>query len=38
MTGNRLDALLSTPTRQSRLSGEADAEVDPVPGSKGYGL
>ena len=38
MTGKRLGALLSTPTRQIRLSGGTDAEVDFVPDSEGHGL
>jgi hypothetical protein len=38
MIGKRLGALLSTPTRQIRLSGQTDAEVDFVPGSRGHGL
>ena len=38
MIGKWLAAQLSTPGRQIRVSGGTDAEVDFVPGSKGYGL
>lgn len=38
MIGKWLGALLSTPTRQIRVSGGTGAEVDFVPGSKGHGL
>jgi hypothetical protein len=38
MIGKWLGALLSTPTRQIRVSGATDAEVDFVPGTKGHGL
>ncbi len=38
MMGKWLGALPSTPTRQIRLGGGADAEVDFVPGSEGHGL
>ena len=38
MIGKWLGALLSTPTRQIRLSGGTGAEVDFVPGFKGHGL
>jgi hypothetical protein len=38
MIGKWLAAQLSTSARQIRVSGGTDAEVDFVPGSKGYGL
>ena len=38
MIGKWLGALLSTPTRQIRVSGGTDPEADFVPGSKGHGL
>jgi hypothetical protein len=38
MIGKWLGTLLSTPTRQIRLSGGTDAEVDFVLDSKGHGL
>ena len=38
MIGKWLGALLSTPTRQIRVSGGTDAEVDFVPDFKGHGL
>jgi L-ascorbate metabolism protein UlaG (beta-lactamase superfamily) len=38
MIGKWLGALLSTPTRQIYLSGETDAEVDLMQGSRGHGL
>jgi len=38
MIGKWLGVLLSTPTRQIRVSGGTDAEVDFVPDFKGHGL
>jgi hypothetical protein len=38
MIGKWLGALLSTPTREIRLSGGTDVEVDFVPDSKEHGL
>jgi len=38
MIGKWLSALLSTPTRQIRVSGGTDAAVDFVPDFKGHGL
>ena len=38
MIGKCLGALLSTPTRQIRVSGGTRAEVDFVPDFKGRGL